>query len=218
MIKKRKSKSLLNVSLVVLILALVFCAINVLGYSLAWFSNKTNIDGTGVTPYVNVEIYEDNILYSSNEGNDSEITDIEMPNINITPTSFNELFSKKISVKTTNTNIDTYLRIGIFVMWDNFEPSNNTLSFNVNQTNFVSTESSLSDAIDYGLFMYYKNVIPANSTDEIVLFDSIEFIGSNLYVNSEATIMLFAEVVQANSIGLDLFESGNNQLPDNWPN
>lgn len=125
---------------------------------------------------------------------------------------------------TKKSTINGLLRVKIGIEWADSSPSNAGITLDIPETLWLGTEASIQDSLMSGNYLYYKNVVGkeqmtvADYTTFIPLINSIKC-NSELYFNKNVTITVYAEIIQANDLGLNIWQNetqDGSHLPTGW--
>jgi len=125
---------------------------------------------------------------------------------------------------TKKSTINGLLRVKIGIEWADSSPSNAGITLEIPETLWLGTEATMQDSLMSGNYLYYKNVVKkdqmtvADFSTFIPLINSIKC-NSDLYFNKDVTITVYAEIIQANDLGLSIWQNetqDGSHLPAGW--
>lgn len=207
-------------NLLVMIFAITMLFVTILGTSLAWFTDKKDLEGNGTTPYVNVTV---------NNGSTSSGKDTVSTTATISKT-IGEANSIDCPVTATiNSNINVLIRMIITIVWQDSSIQSTYGRGKYVDPNFDDSwlSTSTGDAHDKMKegFLYYNTEIKKNENKTIHLFKKDQLLITDRFGEMKdqvVNISVYVEAVQANSEGLDKWrwtkdKNGNwteNTLPE----
>jgi predicted ribosomally synthesized peptide with SipW-like signal peptide len=192
---KTKKNSIIKIAVFVIAM-LVLCSV-LIGSSLAWFTDKQELTGSGNLPIVCATLTQENVT----------------KNTEITISSVTESsYSKNVKVSLSDTTIDVLLRVRIVANWyDDTDMISNTddwCTFDISTTNWIKSGD-----------WYYlsKKVAKADVSTPISVFSTIT-INSTTATGKDLKIYVYAEAAQANDFGIELLKGSSNEytLPSTY--
>lgn len=189
-------------NLLVMIFAITMLFVTILGTSLAWFTDKKDLEGNGTTPYVNVTV---------NNGSTSSGKDTVSTTATISKT-IGEANSIDCPVTATiNSNIKVLVRMSITIHWQDTSIDGSYGGTEIVVPNFGTNWLSTSTGSNYdkmnAIYLFYDTEIEKDATNkEIPLFDKLEIKSENRFGNINGQVVnvsVYVEAIQSNSVGME---------------
>ena len=186
-------------NLLVMIFAITMLFVTILGTSLAWFTDRSDLNGSGSTPYVTVKLSNGKTITGENE--------IKMDDhFSVTIGTSDSIDC--VATATINSNIDVLLRVFIAVNWQDDSINGQyggteVIVPNIGD-NWLSTSTGSSyDKMKAG-FLYYNTEIAKNATSkQVTLFNKLEVKNRFGEINGQVVnVSVYVEAIQANSTGM----------------
>lgn len=192
--KYYKKSRYLSYSILLLVFAMVVLCVNILGTSLAWFTDSDTLNYRGDTATVALHEYSGGREINSGD------------KIELTATS-----STPITVENTG-SISVYIRVFISCNWKNISVDYGDVldyvTFGINTSEWYVPTSSI------GGFIYYKGAVASNATKTIMSSVTISSIPAGA---EKVVINVWAEAVQANEYGANIFAASDaNLVTSTW--
>ena len=187
-------------NLLVMIFAITMLFVTILGTSLAWFTDKKDLEGNGTTPYVNVTV---------NSGSTSSGKDTVSTTATISKTIGEDNSIDCPVTATINSNIKVLVRMSITIHWqdtsiDGLYGGTEIVVPNFG-TNWLSTSTSSNYDKMNAMYLFYDTEIKDATNKEIQLFDKLEIESKNRFGNINGQVVnvsVYVEAIQANSAGM----------------
>lgn len=200
-------------NLLVMIFAITMLFVTILGTSLAWFTDKKDLEGNGTTPYVNVTV---------NSGSTSSGKDTVSTTATISKT-IGEANSIDCPVTATiNSNIKVLVRMSITIHWQDTSIDGLYGGTEIVVPNFGTNWLSTSTGSNYdkmnAIYLFYDTEIKDATNKEIPLFDKLEIESKNRFGNINGqvvNVLVYVEAIQSNSVGMEkwgLSKDANDKL------
>lgn len=188
-------------NLLVMIFAITMLFVTILGTSLAWFTDKKDLEGNGTTPYVNVTV---------NSGSTSSGKDTVSTTATISKT-IGEANSIDCPVTATiNSNIKVLVRMSITIHWQDTSIDGLYGGTEIVVPNFGTNWLSTSTGSNYdkmnAMYLFYDTEIKDATNKEIQLFDKLEIKSENRFgdINGQVVnVSVYVEAIQSNSVGME---------------
>lgn len=191
-------------NLIVMIFAITMLFVTILGTSLAWFTDKKDLEGNGTTPYISVTVKNGVNNDSTSSGKDTVSTTATISK------TIGEANSIVCPVNATiNSNINVLVRMFITINWQDNTINGQYGGTEVVVPNFGTNWLSTSTGSNYDKmkegFLYYNTEIKKNENNEpIPLFGELLITNRFGNINGQVVnVSVYVEAVQANSEGLD---------------
>lgn len=203
-------------NLLVMIFAITMLFVTILGTSLAWFTDKKDLEGNGTTPYVNVTV---------NSGSTSSGKDTVSTTATISKT-IGEANSIDCPVTAIiNSNIKVLVRMSITIHWQDTSIDGLYGGTKIVVPNFGTNWLSTSTGSNYdkmnAIYLFYDTEIKDAINKKIPLFDKLEIESKNRFGNINGQVVnvsVYVEAIQANSTGMakwGLSKDSNDKLTIN---
>lgn len=188
-------------NLLVMIFAITMLFVTILGTSLAWFTDRSDFNGSGSTPYVTVKLSNGKTITGGNE--------IKMDD----PTNFSVTIGTSDSIDcvataTISSNIDVLLRVFIAVNWQDDSINGQyggteVIVPNIGD-NWLSTSTGSSyDKMKAGPLFYNTEIAKNDTSKQVTLFNKLEVKNRFGNINGQVVnVSVYVEAIQANSTGM----------------
>ena len=187
-------------NLLVMIFAITMLFVTILGTSLAWFTDKKDLEGNGTTPYVNVTV---------NSGSTSSGKDTVSTTATISKTIGEDNSIDCPVTATINSNIKVLVRMSITIHWQDTSIDGLYGGTEIVVPNFGTNWLSTSTGSNYdrmnAMYLFYDTEIKDATNKEIQLFDKLEIESKNRFGNINGQVVnvsVYVEAIQANSTGM----------------
>ena len=187
-------------NLLVMIFAITMLFVTILGTSLAWFTDKKDLEGNGTTPYVNVTV---------NSGSTSSGKDTVSTTATISKTIGEDNSIDCPVTATINSNIKVLVRMSITIHWQDTSIDGLYGGTEIVVPNFGTNWLSTSTGSNYdkmnAMYLFYDTEIKDATNKEIQLFDKLEIESKNRFGNINGQVVnvsVYVEAIQANSAGM----------------
>ena len=184
-------------NLIVMIFAITMLFVTILGTSLAWFTDRSDLNGSGSTPYVTVTLSNGKTITGKNE------VTTDPTNFSVTSDSID-----CVATATINSNIDVLLRVFITIHWqdnsiDGLYGGTEVIVPNIGD-NWLSTSTGSSyDKIMAGPLFYNKEIAKNATSKQVTLYNKLEVKNRFGNINGQVVnVSVYVEAIQANSTGM----------------
>lgn len=188
-------------NLLVMIFAITMLFVTILGTSLAWFTDRSDLNGSGSTPYVTVKLSNGKTITGENEVKTDDPT-----NFSVTIGTSDSIDC--VATATINSNIDVLLRVFIAINWQddsiNGQYGGTEIIVPNIGDNWLSTSTGSSyDKMKAG-WLFYNIEIAKNATSkQVTLFNKLEIKNRFGNINGQVVnVSVYVEAIQANSTGM----------------
>lgn len=188
-------------NLLVMIFAITMLFVTILGTSLAWFTDRSDLNGSGSTPYVTVKLSNGKTITGENEVKTDDPT-----NFSVTIGTSDSIDC--VATATINSNIDVLLRVFIAINWQDdsingLYGGTEVIVPNIGDNWLSTSTGSCYDKMKAG-FLYYNTEIAKNATSkQVTLFNKLEVKNRFGNINGQVVnVSVYVEAIQANSTGM----------------
>ena len=191
-------------NLLVMIFAITMLFVTILGTSLAWFTDRSDLNGNGSTPYVTVKLSNGKTITGENEVKTDDPT-----NFSVTIGTSDSIDC--VATATINSNINVLLRVFIAINWQDdsingLYGGTEVIVPNIGD-NWLSTSTGSSyDKMKAG-WLFYNTEIAKNATSkQVTLFNKLEVKNRFGNINGQVVnVSVYVEAIQANSTGMTMW-------------